>query len=122
MTELSNILTISAILKVDDKVFIKYLQKKLACNIIVMKQAAGVKRVMVNGHIVANVIDELVESFILKYVLCKQCNNPETENDRCNACGCRQSTYAQEPIQVVADTDDGVDFGGTSDVIHDSSF
>lgn len=67
------------------KLVVLYLKRKLKKNIHLDKKLGKYK---MNGKTDVNELEEYLEKFILKYVLCKTCKNPETNLEgQCKACG-----------------------------------
>jgi len=65
----------------------RYISRKLACSCRVDSRDL----IVLKGDFPASQIDDIVEQYILKYVLCRECGLPETESDGdrmvCSACG-----------------------------------
>jgi translation initiation factor 2 subunit 2 len=91
-TVLSNFFQIADMLGRDEEHFLKYILKELAT------PAEAKKPLLLLGRkINASRINEKIEEYVNKYVICKECGKPETvlvKQDRvtfmkCNACGAR---------------------------------
>ncbi|CAL2044451.1 hypothetical protein CAEBREN_20856 [Caenorhabditis brenneri] len=105
------------------------------------------ERYIVNGEHDANKLQDILDGFIKKFVLCKSCENPETQlfvyknsiKSKCKACGCsfdidlrhKLSTYIiKNPPKIDVDFSkaeakngkktSGADAAAAADVIHNS--
>jgi translation initiation factor 2 beta subunit (eIF-2beta)/eIF-5 len=78
--EISNLDLILTEINVDKKIFLKYLKKILATSIS--------KDCKISGNFTIDELEECLENYILKYVICDICENPERdEYGFCKACG-----------------------------------
>jgi len=84
-TQIVNIQSIAHSIDRDPSILRKYLSKKLGM--------AVSKTFVFSGTHRAGVIDDIIEEYIEKHVLCRVCYNPETGGGVCKACGkaCRKS-------------------------------
>jgi translation initiation factor 2 beta subunit (eIF-2beta)/eIF-5 len=84
VTKLLNIGTIASTLNSSVKSILNYFKKKL--NVTVMEKDNIIKKVETVSK-----LEEILESYILENILCKDCTNPEfTEKNNkriCKACG-----------------------------------
>lgn len=84
-TEILNLHIIAGQLNRDVEILVKHIKKSLNMNLIKFKDGF---RLPINVN--ANTVDNSIEDFIRKFVICKECGNPETKNNkrnRCKACG-----------------------------------
>jgi translation initiation factor 5 len=63
---------------------VKTLRKKLSLNIKIEEKT---NHVIIQGHISVVQIEEIVQDFIQKYILCPKCKLPEWNGITCTACG-----------------------------------
>lgn len=70
-----------------DKIVGSHISKTLATMCRFDKKS---KRYILNGHFSAEKVDVVVQQYIDKHVICKECGNPETDIElgSCRACGC----------------------------------
>lgn len=78
-TKLSNIDVIAKQLKVDIKDITSYFKKKLGVSLI--------QNIRIQGQIELKVLENNLEKYIEKYILCKNCRLPELNDMDCKACG-----------------------------------
>ena len=80
--QINNLDIIAKQLGRDPLVIIQFFRKKLGVAINKKNQIRSTK-------ITVDILEDLLEIFIKKHVLCKQCNNPETDSLTfiCKACG-----------------------------------
>ena len=89
-TDLTNIITISEQLGDDVDFLIKFIKKKLNVNIITKNN-----KYVINKIIVKDNIENILEEYIKKNILCPGCSNPEFTREitkkkeirTCKACG-----------------------------------
>ncbi|ORD96741.1 IF5 [Hepatospora eriocheir] len=89
-TVIKNILNISKSIYRSPNLILKYLSYKLGC-----KDLQANQKYFLQGHFTNKQIQSYIYDFIDEYVLCKKCNNPETEfvidgekiSRRCLSCG-----------------------------------
>ncbi len=79
----------------DSDVLSKYLSKELAVPVEVQSD-----RLILQRKLTGDMINKKLEEFIMKYVMCKECNRPDTHiedlghrvrNIVCEACGARKA-------------------------------
>jgi translation initiation factor 2 beta subunit (eIF-2beta)/eIF-5 len=63
---------------------VRTLRKKLSLNIKVEKKT---NHVIVHGRVFVQTIEDIIEEFTSKYILCPKCNLPEWNGNTCTACG-----------------------------------
>lgn len=78
-TRIVNINSIAHDIFRDSSIIRKYFQKKLNRSIS--------KDFTITGYLSANELDNLIDNLVQEIVLCKVCNNPETDKGVCAACG-----------------------------------
>lgn len=59
-----------------------FLQKNLKCAIQIKNDELHIR-----CQVTVQILEDLLEIYIHKFVLCRTCGNPETHNNHCNACG-----------------------------------
>jgi translation initiation factor 2 beta subunit (eIF-2beta)/eIF-5 len=80
MTEILNWREVCQQLNVTEESLRKYIIKKIGCPI----DSKGI----IKGRKTAQDIDTVIQDFIEKYILCRQCKLPELSTDLiCKACG-----------------------------------
>jgi translation initiation factor 2 subunit 2 len=97
-TILTNFFQISSYLRRNPEHFQKFLLKELATS----GQKEG-ERLVLNNKIQSTRINEKIESYVKEFVLCKECQKPDTElkkEDRlafihCLACGAKHSVRSK---------------------------
>jgi translation initiation factor 5 len=63
---------------------VKTLRKKLSLNIKVEEKT---NNVILHGKVDVAKIEEILETFIVRYILCPKCKLPEWNGNTCTACG-----------------------------------
>lgn len=95
-TVISNFFQISDLLGRDSNQFLKYLLKELATPGETKKQL-----VILGRKVSASRINEKIQEYANKYVICRECGKPDTKLKKqnrisllkCNACGARYPTH-----------------------------
>ena len=87
LTEIVNLESIGKQIYREPKSIVKFLKKRLNCNIT--KSETGYR---IPGVVSKDTIDDHLEIYITQEVLCSVCDNPETEitkkgKRKCKACG-----------------------------------
>ena len=59
-----------------------FFRKKLSVNVRIDKRGF-----IMAGQYTIPMLEDLLEEYIEKYILCPECGNPETTKDGCKACG-----------------------------------
>lgn len=93
--QITNIDDIAKALNRNFMELVKYIQLSMKLNVTVKKQGKETKNILLLKNNENIDIDDIIESYIEKYVICKECNNPETiyslSNKKlyldCKACG-----------------------------------
>jgi translation initiation factor 5 len=83
-TEILNLVQIAKQLNRDVETLLKHIKKTLNTGIAKSEN----EKYRVKGYIGANEVDNVVEDYIKRFIICKNCGNPETSKRfRCKACG-----------------------------------
>ncbi len=56
--------------------------------------------IFINGNILAESIESIINDLVVKYLLCPQCKLPEWDGITCTACGKHVSETQHPPVQV----------------------
>lgn len=95
-TIISNFFQIADLLGRDHSQFLKYILKELAT-----PGEAKKPLVLLGRKVSASIINEKIQEYAEKYVICKECSKPDTTLSRlnrillvkCNACGAKYPTH-----------------------------
>ena len=94
-TIVKNFKTVADKIRREQEVICKYFSKELAVPVSVQGE-----RLILQRKLMGDIINKKLEEFVLKFVMCKQCNRPDTHIQEaghglkqliCESCGARRS-------------------------------